>query len=65
MSDIKDKKPIVNLPENVPTDYTFERMLKTFMKDVEKSGILREVRMRRYYVKPSEQKRIDRKTRRK
>jgi ribosomal protein S21 len=64
MSDPKqEKKPII-LPENVPIDYTFDRMLKTFIKQVEKSGILQEIRARRYYVKPSEKKRLAKKSKR-
>jgi small subunit ribosomal protein S21 len=31
-----------------------EWALKTFKRDVQKSGILRELRRRRHYVKPSE-----------
>lgn len=57
MSDNKDKKPIVTLPENPIIDYSFERTLKFFMKQVDKNGILKEVKMRRYYTKPSELKR--------
>jgi ribosomal protein S21 len=54
MSDPRDsKKPEIKLPENVPVDYTFERLLKTFLKNVDKSGILKEVKARRYYEKPS------------
>jgi ribosomal protein S21 len=64
MSDpIKEKKAII-LPENVAVDYIFERMLKSFMKDVDKSGILKEVKARRYYVKPSEIKRLAKKSKR-
>jgi len=64
MSDPKDSKkiPVINLPENIPTDYTFEKMLKGFMKSVDKSGILQEVRARRYYIKPSEIKRLAKKS---
>jgi ribosomal protein S21 len=62
MSDPRDKK-VVNLPENVPVDYNFEKMLKSFMKQIDKSGILQEVRARRYYIKKSELKRIDNKNR--
>ena len=57
MSDPKETKKEIKLPENVPTDYTFERMLKSFTKQIDKWGILKEVKMRRYYVKPSESKR--------
>jgi ribosomal protein S21 len=55
MSDPKDiKKPEIKLPENVPIDFSFERMLKSFLKQVEKDGILKEIKERRYYTKPSE-----------
>ena len=36
----------------------FERALKRFKKKWEKSGILKEVRSRSYYLKPSEAKKI-------
>ena len=68
MADPRDKetkKTEVKLPENVPIDYNFERMLKSFTKNVDKLGILKEVKARRYYIKPSEQKREDAKKRRK
>jgi ribosomal protein S21 len=64
MSDQREFKKPITLPENVPIDYTFERMLKNFMKEVDKSGILREVKARRYYIKKSELKRLAKKTRR-
>ena len=51
------KRPEVKLPENVPVDYGFEKMLKSFIKTVEKSGILQQVKARRYYEKPSAIKR--------
>jgi ribosomal protein S21 len=61
-----DKKRIeVKLPENVPVDYNFERMLKSFIKNVEKLGVLKEVKARRYYIKPSEIIRLAKKQRRK
>ena len=54
MNDPRETKRVeVKLPENVPVDYTFEKMLKQFTKTVEKSGILKEVKARRYYEKPS------------
>jgi len=68
MSDPREKeskKPEVKIPENVPIDYNFERMLKSFIKNVDKLGILKEVKARRYYIKPSEQNRLDKKQRRK
>jgi len=58
MSDSRpEKKPII-LPENVTVDYTFERMLKSFTKQIEKERILQEFKARRYYIKPSELKRL-------
>lgn len=45
---------------NAPVDYNFEKMLKIFMKQVQKDGILREVKARRYYIKPSDKKRAER-----
>ena len=54
MSDPRENKKEVKLPENVPVDYVFEKMLKSFLKDVAKNGIIQEVRNRRYYNKPSE-----------
>jgi len=38
-----------------------ERLIKRFLKRVKKLGILQEVLDRRYYVKPSVQKRLDKK----
>jgi ribosomal protein S21 len=62
MSDTHEiKKITINLPENVSIDYNFERMLKSFLKQVDKEGILREVKSRRYYIKPSEVKRLSKK----
>ena len=59
MSDPKqEKKPII-LPENIPIDYNFERMLKSFLKQVDKDGIIREVKERRYYIKPSAKRRAE------
>ena len=38
-----------------------ERALRRFKKKWERAGILREVRQKSYYVKPSERKRVERK----
>ena len=38
-----------------------ERLIKRFLKKVKKLGIIQEVLDRRYYVKPSVQKRLDKK----
>ena len=56
-----DEKKQVHLPENVIVDYAFENMLKKFIHDVKKSGILEEIRNRRYYQKPSMTKRLAKK----
>jgi ribosomal protein S21 len=64
MIDPKDKRPEVKLPENVPVDYAFEKMLKSFIKTVEKSGVLQQVKARRYYIKKSALKRAEEKERR-
>ena len=56
----KEKKQI-QLPTEVPVDYTFENLLKKFIHDVKRSGVLEEVRARRYYVKPSMIKRLAKK----
>ena len=38
----------------------FEKALRRFKKKWEKAGVLREVRSRSFYLKPSEQKKIAR-----
>ena len=45
--------PIVNVGENEP----LEKALRRFKKKIEQEGILREVRDRKHYEKPSERKR--------
>ena len=57
------KRTEVKLPENVPVDYGFEKMLKSFIKTVEKSGVLQQVKARRYYIKKSALKRAEEKER--
>ena len=64
MSDQRENKKFIILPENVQIDYTFEKLLKTFLKKSQE--IIREVKEKRYYIKPSDVKRkhkkeIDRK----
>lgn len=56
-----DEKREVKLPENVMVDYQFENMMKKFIHDVKKSGVLEEVRNRRYYIKESMKKRLAKK----
>ena len=47
----------VNVREGGP----LERALRRFKKKWERAGILRDVRQKSYYVKPSERKRAERK----
>jgi len=47
----KPKKTII-LPENVSVDYEFEKKLKIFLK--KSQDIIREVKEKKYYIKPSE-----------
>ena len=54
MEDKKEFKKSIQLPENVMVDYNFEKMLKSFIKQVEKDGILQEIKEKKYYQKPSE-----------
>ncbi len=56
-----DEKKQIQLPTNVSVDYQFENMLKKFIHDTKKSGILEEVRARRYYIKESMKKRLAKK----
>ncbi len=56
-----DEKKQVQLPVGVTVDFAFENLLKKFTHDVKKSGILEEIRNRRYYSKPSEIKRLAKK----
>jgi ribosomal protein S21 len=62
MTDPNDKKPNIILPTNVLVDYAFDKMVKNFIKQVRKDGILEEVKRRRYYQKPSEIKRLAQKS---
>jgi len=53
------------LPEvEVKRDESFESALRRFKKKIEQEGILREVRDRKHYEKPSERKRKRAKERR-
>jgi len=38
-----------------------ERALRRFKKKWERAGILREIRRKAYYIKPSDEKRVERK----
>lgn len=46
------------IQENATIDVAFEKMMKDFLKKVKKDGVLDEVKRRRYYIKPSEAKRL-------
>ncbi len=59
------EKKQIQLPENVVTDFAFENLLKKFIHDVKKSGVLEEVKARRYFIKPSMKKRLALKSKRK
>jgi small subunit ribosomal protein S21 len=48
----------------VKKDESFESALRRFKKKIEQEGVLREVRDRKYYEKPSERKRKKAKGRR-
>jgi small subunit ribosomal protein S21 len=50
---------------NIREDEPFEKALRRFKKKWEKAGILRDVRARAYYIKPSEAKKIAKRSRRK
>ena len=60
MENNQDKKPVV-LPINTMVDPVFESMLKSFLHQVKKDGIIEEVRARRYYIKPSTKRRLAKK----
>lgn len=49
---------------DIRKDESFEAALRRFKKKIEQEGILREVRDRKHYEKPSEKKRKRAKTRR-
>lgn len=53
------------MPEvEVKKDESFEAALRRFKKKIEQEGILREVRERKHYEKPSERRRKKAKSRR-
>lgn len=56
---------MIRLPEiEIKKDESFESALRRFKKKIEQEGILREVRDRKHYEKPSERKRKKVKNRR-
>ena len=49
---------MIRLPEiEIKKDESFESALRRFKKQIEQEGILRELRDRKHYEKPSERKR--------
>lgn len=64
MDNRDNKKQPVTPAENTPVDMNFERMFKNFVKTVRNSGVLEQVKARRYYIKPSELKRMAKKSKR-
>jgi small subunit ribosomal protein S21 len=56
---------MIRLPQiEIRKDESFESALRRFKKKIEQEGILREVRDRKHYEKPSERKRKKAKGRR-
>jgi len=52
------KKEMMKMPEvEIRKDESFESALRRFKKKIEQDGILREVRDRKHYEKPSERRR--------
>ena len=49
---------------NIREDEPFEKALRRFKKKWETAGILRDVRARAYYIKPSEARKIAKRSRR-
>jgi small subunit ribosomal protein S21 len=49
---------MINMPEvQIHNKESFEAALRKFKRDTDKEGILRELRERKHYQKPSEKKR--------
>lgn len=48
--------------KNPGDEIEFEKAVKIFKKLVQKSGILQEINDRRYYIKPSERKHLNKKS---
>jgi ribosomal protein S21 len=60
MENNQDRK-LITLPTDTMIDPVFEAMLKSFLSKTKREGIIEEVRRRRYYIKKSEQKRLNNK----
>jgi len=60
------RRRMINLPHiEVRKDESFEQALRRFKRQIEQEGILKEIRERKYYEKPSERKRKKARSRRK
>jgi len=56
---------MMNMPQvEIRKDESFESAMRRFKKQIEQEGILRELRDRKHYEKPSEKKRRKSKSRR-
>lgn len=53
------KKRVVNASVKVHDGENIERALKRFKRLVEKAGVKKEAKARRYYIKPSEARRLE------
>lgn len=52
------RREMIRLPEiEVRKDESFEAALRRFKRQIEQEGILKEIRERKHYEKPSERKR--------
>jgi len=51
---------MANFSVEVDGQYAFEKALRRFTSKTRKSGLLREIKRRRFYTKPSVQKALDR-----
>lgn len=55
---IDQRREMITLPQiEIKKDESFEAAMRRFKRQVEQEGILREVRNRKHYEKPSERKR--------
>lgn len=50
---------MVNFSVEIDTNEPFEKALRRFSNKTKKAGVLRDLKKKRFYVKPSVQKKID------
>lgn len=50
---------MVNFSVEIDTNEPFEKALRRFSTKTKKAGVLRDLKKKRFYVKPSVQKKID------